>query len=87
VVKLVTLRNIPPHIAQTIRRRADSEGLSVNKTVIRILEESLSGRKNKGRETIHHDLDRFSGSWTKREADEFDKDLAEQRRIDPSLWR
>lgn len=36
--------------------------------------------------TLHHDLDALAGSWTVREASEFDKAVAEQRRIDDDLW-
>ena len=36
--------------------------------------------------TLYHDLDALAGSWTALEASEFDKALAEQRRIDEDLW-
>ena len=81
----ITLRNIPQEIQEAIRRRAHDDGLSFNKTVLRILEEALGLPRGKN-STLHHDLDHLAGTWSQEEADEFDATLAEQRRIEPELW-
>jgi TRAP-type C4-dicarboxylate transport system substrate-binding protein len=85
-MKLVTLRNLPPHLARIIRKRADETGASVNKAVIRLLEESLGPKEKKGT-TLYHDLDTLAGSWTKQEAASFEKALGQQRAIDKDLWQ
>jgi hypothetical protein len=36
---------------------------------------------------LHTDLDDLAGSWSRDEADAFDRALAEQRAIDPELWK
>lgn len=65
---------------------ASRSGLSLNKTVISILEEGL-GLSGGERPRVRHDnLDKFSGIWSDEEANEFDRLLAEQRRIDPEMW-
>ena len=81
----ITLRNIPREIQEAIERRARDEGLSFNKTVLRMLEVGLGLGRGRSR-TLHHDLDHLAGTWSQGEADEFDAALAEQRRIDPELW-
>jgi hypothetical protein len=85
VMTAVTLRNIPPKLQEVIRRRAGADGLSLNKTVIRMLEEAVSQRAPARRE-LHYDLDHLAGTWSEEEAGAFDEALAEQRRIDPELW-
>jgi plasmid stability protein len=80
----ITLRNIPPKLEEVIRQRAGTYGLSLNKTVLRMLEESAGQRKAAA--TLHHDLDRLAGTWSDEEATAFDAALAEQRTIDPDLW-
>jgi hypothetical protein len=85
-VKLVTLRNLPPHLAKIIRKKVDETGASVNKAVIRLLEESLGTKKKKG-PALHHDLDMLTGSWSKQEAASFEKALEQQRAIDKDLWQ
>ncbi len=84
----ITLRNIPLELQETIRQRASEEGLSLNKTILRMLEESLGLRQRGGRRrSIHHDLDHLAGTWTEEEADAFDAALADQRQVDPELWQ
>ena len=83
-MKAITLRNIPPEVAQAIRRKAKAERTSLNKVVISLLEDRLGVRKGLEKK---RDLSRWAGSWTKEEADAFDRVLAEQRKIDWEMWR
>jgi phosphopantetheinyl transferase (holo-ACP synthase) len=43
--------------------------------------------EKKGTEALHREIDILAGSWSKKEAAEFDKALALQRSIDPDLWK
>ena len=85
-MKAITLRNIPPDLDKAIRKRARGKRVSVNKAVLGLLEEHLSSGKNKRLE-LHHDLDYLCGSWPEDMAETFDKALAEQRSIDPDVWK
>ena len=80
----ITLRNIPPKLQEVIRKRAGADGLSLNKTVLRMLEEA-AGQGKRGRE-IHHDLDHLAGKWSDEEATAFEAALVEQRTVDPEHW-
>lgn len=84
-VNAITLRNIPAEIREAVERRAKSDGLSFNRTVIRMLEELVSPRPNLGR-SLHHDLDHLAGTWSEVETETFETALAQQRQIDPELW-
>ena len=87
-MKAVTLRSLPPDIAEAIRKEASRKGMSLNKAVISLLANRLAVReKKKSRHTRHHELDDLAGSWSKKEAAEFDKSLAVQRVIDLDLWK
>ena len=85
-MKAITLRDVPAELARLIRRKAEKEGLSLNKTVVRLLEESTGLRQNKQRK-LYDDLDGLAGSWTRREATEFERALKKQRAIEPDLWK
>lgn len=78
----ITLRNIPPEIREVIRKRAGMTGLSLNRTVIRMLEEA-AGQSHE----LHHDLDHLAGTWSEEEGAAFEAALTEQRRVDPELWK
>ena len=76
----ISLRNLPPEVEKAILETAEREGISRNKATLRLLEASLR------KPALNHDFDEFFGTWTAAEADEFDANLAEQRRIDPEEW-
>jgi hypothetical protein len=85
-MKAVTLRKLPAKLAKAIRQEANRKGTSINKAVISLLENRPTGR-SKNRSAVHDDLDSLAGSWSKKEAADFDKALAAQRTIDPELWK
>ncbi|MBI2933875.1 MAG: hypothetical protein HYY16_19700 [Planctomycetes bacterium] len=86
-LKPITLRNLPPELARTLLQRAREKGWSLNKTVIAMLEEAAGIAAGRKGPVLHHDLDALAGSWSAREAAAFDRALAEQRVIDPDLWK
>jgi hypothetical protein len=87
-MKAITLRNLPPDLAKAVHREAERKRTSINKAVISLLEGKADiQKKKKGRKPHHQELDALAGSWSKKEAEEFDKALAAQRPIDPDLWK
>ena len=87
-MKPITLRQLPDALARLIRRKAETEGLSLNRAVIAVLEERLGGAPARAHaETHHHELDALAGAWSDAEARTFDRALAAQRAIDPELWK
>ena len=85
-MKAVTLRKLPAKLAKAIRQEANRKGTSINKAVISLLENrAMVGSRD--RLAVHDDLDNLAGSWSKKEAADFDKALAAQRTIDPELWK
>jgi len=84
----ITLRNLPPELAEAVRKEAERKRISVNKAVISLLERKAEGHKKKSVRTREYaDLDAFAGVWTKKEAAEFDKALTAQRALDSELWK
>lgn len=83
----ITLRNVPEKVLRAIRQRARERGVSTNRAVISMLEESLglaSGRRTRRR---YDDLDELFGRWSRAEAERFERSLAKQRAIDEEMWR
>jgi DNA-binding ferritin-like protein (Dps family) len=82
----ITVRNLPPEVARAIRAKAKRERLSINKAVVKLLEEA-TGAAKPSRPVLHHDLDRFAGRWSQEEYDQFMESLREQRAIEPEMWK
>jgi len=83
-MKAVTIRNVPPEVERAILARAREKGISINKAVVGMLQEKVGAPGKKKR---YDDLDDLAGTWTKREAEDFERELREQRRPDPEIWK
>lgn len=83
-MKAITLRNIPPELQRILEEEATSSGTSLNKAVLRMLGKA-AGLEQSGKRR-YHDLDDMIGLWSLEEAGEFEKELADQRRVDNEFW-
>jgi hypothetical protein len=79
----ITVRNLPPRVRKAILEKARKERLSLNKAVVRLLEEATGAGATEAKRPLNHDLDHYAGTWSKEEYDEFMRSLAEQRAIEP----
>jgi hypothetical protein len=79
-VNTVILRNIPNDIMSLFRKRAAEQKTSLNKAVIGLLQEAFGSHAPKKK--LHHDLDEWlaESSWTREEADAFNRQLLEDRK-------
>ena len=82
----LTLRNLPADVARAVNLRAERDGISLNKAVIRLLEEALGLQRLKP-DRLHHDLDAFIGVLSKEEARILEEAVGEERKIEPEFWR
>jgi plasmid stability protein len=81
-MRTLTVRNLPAPLADALEREKRRRGTSLNQTVIDLLTQSLGvhGTRSNG-------LAAFGGTWTKEEADEFDRAVAFLGEIDEEMWR
>lgn len=77
-----TIRNLPKRLDRAIRERARLENKSLNEVAIEGL---LRAFGVAGEPAPLRDLSGIVGTW--QEDPEMERVLAEQRRIDPELWR
>lgn len=85
-MKSITLHKIDDPLLALIKSRARSDGLSINKTVKKILEESL-GVKPVAEGAFRNDFKEFCGIWADTDIAEFDEKTKDLRKIDPEDWR
>lgn len=84
-MRSITIHNLDDGLDALIRKEAGSWGLSLNKTIKRLLERSL-GITHKYRPK--NDFSKFFGVWNKKEADEFDKTIQEEfETVDKEDWK
>lgn len=81
-IKALTIRNLPPGIADALEREKRRRGKSLNQTVIDLLGQGLGaqGVRSNG-------LGRMAGGWSEDEFRDFERATARFEGIDEELWR
>ncbi len=85
-MKSITVHGIEPPLAELIKSRAFSEGLSINKTVKKILEEAL-GIKPANSDRHRDDFKAFCGVWTRADQKEFESNTQSLNAVDQEDWQ
>lgn len=83
-MKQITLRSLPNKVEKAVLDESRKKGLSLNKAVIGLLEQSVGAG---GTKKLYYDLDHLSGAWSDDESKAFDRSLEEQRKVDEDLWK
>ena len=84
-MKSITIHNLDDPLNSLIRERARQEGLSLNKTIKKILSVALGVD-----DTLQHQANEFSdlsGVWNKEDGNEFDKNTANFGVVDDEDWQ
>lgn len=85
-MKSLTIHGVEKPLADLIRAKAESEGLSINKTIKKLLEEYFGVKPQPDRKNLR-DFEDFCGLWTKDDLDEFKKKTSDMREIDDADWQ
>lgn len=85
-MKSITIHGIDEPLERLIKSKAHSEGLSVNKTLKKLLEESL-GVRSPERGAHRGDFHEFCGIWNEEDLTYFENATKDLRQIDPEDWR
>lgn len=81
-IKALTIRNLPPSLAEALQREKRRKGKSLNQTVIDLLGQGLGaeGVRSNG-------LGRLAGGWSEDEFRNFERATAQFEAVDEELWR
>ena len=86
----ITVRNLPPAVAKAVKAKARRENLSLNKAIVRLLEEATDEAAHTTQEAkaaVPDDLDHLAGTWSAAESRQFERALRKQREVDPEMWK
>jgi hypothetical protein len=81
----ITIHNLDDSLAVLLRAKARADGTSLNATIKRLLESALGVRPSAAKH--RKDFEKFCGMWSKAQAAEFDKAVADSEKVDPADWR
>ena len=80
-MKALTIRNLPPAVAEALEREKARRGASVNQTVIDLLSQGLGVGVPRS-----NGLAGLAGRWTEEELGRFEQAVAAFEEPDPELW-
>ena len=84
-MKSISIHGLDKETEKLLKKRAESEGKSVNKTVKEILEKALG--VGPVRRDHRDDFIEFLGIWTKEESKQFRKAIEDMEKVDPEDWK
>jgi hypothetical protein len=84
-MKSITIHGLDETLDRLIKKRAKKQGSSLNKTIKRLLEESLGLHKKHNSDHRDDFLDLF-GIWTKKDAQQFRDRIQDLEKIDKKDW-
>jgi hypothetical protein len=82
-MKHLSIRNVPPEIAEALEEERERSHASLNQVVIDLLGRSLGIARKENR----NGLARLAGTWTEEEHERFEAAVALTEQIDEELWR
>ncbi|MHB8873880.1 MAG: FitA-like ribbon-helix-helix domain-containing protein [Myxococcaceae bacterium] len=80
----ITIHGLDEALASLLKARARADGTSVNQVVKRLLEQALGIKVSTGKH--RKDFEKFSGTWTKAQAAEFEKGTRQFEKVDREDW-
>ncbi len=84
----LTVRGFDDELSASLRRLADSEGISLSQAALRLMRKGAGLTDSNGNpNVVGHSLDDFFGVWSREEAESFDKALEFFETIDESVWK
>lgn len=85
-MKSITIHGLDDPLDSLIRERAKLEGLSLNKTIKKLLAKTL-GLKNEGQIAMEDEFCDLCGVWSDDDVKEFNHNTLELKKIDPEDWQ
>lgn len=82
----LTVHALEPRVEKRIRSKAKREGQSLNRTIKKLLAESV-GVSSSPQADHRDDFVEFLGEWNDQDAETFQNAVADFEKIDPSDWQ
>lgn len=79
------LRGISSTLMAALKEKAGEQNMSVNMLILNLIQQGV-GHSGQIKKTAYHDLDSLAGTWTEKEASDFDKNIQPFEKIDKELW-
>jgi len=83
-MKYVTIRNLPPQVADALEQEKQRQHKSLNQTAIELLAQALGVARHPKQ---GNGLAALAGGWTDQQWEAFEKSVAVTEQVDEELWQ
>lgn len=83
-MKTMTIRNVPAELSAALEAEKRRRGLSLNRTVLSLMQEALGVPAGRRRS---NGLRRLAGSWSEDDFRSFEQAVAPLSEVDEDLWK
>lgn len=84
IMASMSIRGLDDQALSRLKSQAEQEGSSLNSLVLRLLQGT---DRQPGALRKFDDLDALAGTWSKQEAQAFERNTAAFSEVDPTLWK
>lgn len=86
-MKAITIRGIDSSVSEKLKQAAKTEGKSVNRLLLELINRNVGFQKNKKFTKQYEDLDHLFGKWSSAEFEKIQGLIDMQRKIDTEMWQ
>jgi len=86
-MKAITIRGIDSSVSEKLKQAAKTEGKSVNRLLLELINRNVGLQKNKKFTKQYEDLDHLFGKWSSAEFEKIQGLIDTQRKIDTEMWQ
>ncbi|RPJ87112.1 MAG: hypothetical protein EHM18_02760 [Acidobacteria bacterium] len=83
-MNFLTVRNVPPDLAQALREEKRRRGVSLNRVVIELLRQALGLAWGEPRQ---NGLEKLAGDWSQKDLEDFETATAVFEKVDEDQWQ
>ena len=83
-MKTMTIRNVSPELAQALDKERRKRGISLNRTVLALLRNTLGVPSQPVRS---NGLRELAGAWSEAEYQQFEQAVVPLGEVDEAMWR
>jgi len=85
-MKSITIRGLEGKLGELIKKKAQVEGISLNKAINRLLKQAL-GLNDKKQKNNYEEFSGLSGVWSEEDEEEFLRAVSDLEKIDSGDWQ
>lgn len=83
----LVINNIDKETIESLKAQAKQRGVKLEEFIGEIIKKEIQPHRKINEIEVYHDLDRFAGTWSKEQVEEFYRSTTDFNQIEERLWQ